>query len=294
MKSKFAESRVFIRGAARRNDLVYILSKGKALMEQDISNTSAIGIYQGRWVDAEDTEWDSSAIAVATKPTEKLVFIGEDGDVCTYVGGKSTREIITPTPKMIRRAKTVEGIVVACGMMRQVFRRIAENQWEDVSAPYPKEGEEAGFEAIDGYSLDELYAVGWNGEIWKYDGSSWINQASPTNLILTAICCAPDSTVYVGGQQGTLIKGHSGTWEIVDWEDEVDVDIWGLSWFNNRLYVATMTNIFILDGGQLTAVEFGDIEMPSCYDLTTAEGVMWSIGEDDILSYDGSTWISYD
>src|SRR5262245_32035192 len=85
MNSQFAAAREFLRGAARRKDLVYILSKGKALIQEGIAHTSAIAVYQGRWADAVDTEWDSTAIAVSRLPAEKLIAVGEDGDVVAYV-----------------------------------------------------------------------------------------------------------------------------------------------------------------------------------------------------------------
>ena len=259
-------------------------------MEEGIAHTSAISVDGGQWADTEDTDWDSTAIAVAKKPTEKLVFIGEDGDVCTYVGGNSTKESIKPQPKVIRNAKTIEGFVFACGMLRQVFHRVGEGSWKDISAPFPTGGEEVGFEAIDGFSLKEIYAVGWGGEIWQYDGRKWTNRNSPTNVILTAVCCAPNNKVYVAGQEGILIIGRNATWEAVQWEGDVSVDIWDLCWFQDKLYVATMTNLYTLEGNQLIAVDFGDLVTPSCYSLTQAEGVMWSIGKEDVLSFDGTTW----
>lgn len=293
MVSDFVSSREFLRGAARFHDFIYILSKGKALLEQGIAHTSAIAIYQGRWTDVKNTDWDSTAIAVAKKPIEKMVFVGEDGDVATYGGGQETTELIDPAPKLIRNATTVEGFVFVCGMLRQVYKRVAEGQWHEMNAPVAIAGEEVGFEAIDGYSGHELYAVGWNGEIWEYDGSVWHDRASPTNVILTSVCCASDGLVYICGQQGVLIKGRHASWEIVEWDDEIDIDIWDLCWFNDKLYVATMTNLFTLNGNDLVGVDFGEIEVSSCYSLTQAEGVMWSIGKDDVLSFEGNTWRSY-
>ena len=294
MTNRMADSREFVRGAARYHDLVYVLSRGKALIAQDIAHTRLTSVYQGRWGDAATTDWDSTAIAVARKPSEKLVFVGQDGDVSTYVGGTSTAEVIKPAPKMIRNAKTVDGYVLASGMLRQVYKRVGEGEWRDISAPFPKAGEKVGFEAIDGYSGNELYAVGWNGEIWEYDGSNWSNRSSPTNVILTAVCCAGDGVVYVGGQQGVMIKGRHDSWEIIEWEENVDVDIWDLYWFKENLYVATMRNLYTLERNQLVAVDFGELDVPSCYSLTQAEGVMWSIGKEDVLSFDGTTWRRYD
>lgn len=294
MKGKFAGSREFIRGAARLHDLVYILSKAKILLKQSVAHSSAIGVDRGEWVDVEDTDWDSTAIAVAKKPSERLVFVGEDGEVCTYVGGTSTTERIKPAPTMIRNARTVDGYVYACGMLRQAYKRVGEGEWQNISATSPKAGEKVGFEAIDGYSGKELYAVGWNGEIWQFSGMTWTNRTSPTDVILTAVCCAGDGVVYVAGQQGVMIKGRYDRWEIIEWEDNVNVNIWDLCWFNKKLYVATITNLYTLEGNQLQDVDFGDLGAPTCYSLTQAEGVMWSIGKEDVLSFDGTAWRNYE
>lgn len=294
MTNKVASSRAFIRGSARYADLVYILSKGKDLLQEDVAHTSAICVDRGQWADAEDVEWDSTAIAVAKQPSEKLVFIGEDGDVCTYVSGASTVEQIKPAPKMIRNARAIEGYVYACGLLRQVYKRIGEGEWRNVSAPGPKPEEKVGFEALDGFSEKEIYAVGWSGEIWEYNGKKWMNRTSPTNVILNAVCCAGDAMVYVAGQQGVMLKGRHERWDTIEWEEEVGADIWDLCWFKNKLYVATMTDLYTLQGNQLEEVDFGDLEISSFYSLTQEEGVMWSIGKEDVLSFDGTTWRSYE
>ena len=246
MVDRVADSREFIRGAARYRDLVYILSKGKALMKEDIAHTSLLGIYQGKWGDNTRTAWNSTALAVAKKPSERLVFIGEDGEVCTYVGGKTTKEAIKPAPKMIRHARTVDGHVFACGMARQVYKRVGERKWENISAPKPEPGEEVGFEAIDGYSEKELYAAGWNGEIWEMKDGKWIKHQSQGKAILTAVCCAGDGFVYAAGQGGIFFKGRHDQWEAMKLKN-VDDDLWDLCWFNNKLYVSTMTGLFTLE-----------------------------------------------
>lgn len=292
--SLFAESREFVRGAARNKDLVYILSKAKALLSDDVPHTSSIAVYRGQWADAEDTNWDSTAIAVAKQPAEKLVFVGEDGEVCTYVAGTSTTEEIKPAPKMVRNAGTIDGHVYVCGMLRQVYKRVGEGEWTNISAPGPAAREKVGFEAIDGFSGNEIYAVGWSGEIWEYNGKKWMNRTSPTNVILNAVCCTGSETVYVAGQQGVMIKGRHERWEIIEWEEEVTADIWDLCWFKNNLYVATMTELYTLQGNQLEEVDFGDLEIAGFYSLTQAEGVMWSIGKEDVLSFDGATWRSFE
>ena len=65
MVERVSVSREFVRGAARFSNLVYLISKGRSLLEQEIAHTSLIGVYNGLWVDAVDTIWDSTAVAVA-------------------------------------------------------------------------------------------------------------------------------------------------------------------------------------------------------------------------------------
>jgi len=293
MKSDFVAARELVRGAASRRDFVYIISKGRALMKEGIAHTSVIGLERGNWVSAFNTEWDSTAIAIARSPSAKIVVVGEDGDVAARGGGTDTREEITGAIA-IRNARTISGEVYACGMKRQVFRRVSEGGWSDVSAPGVGPTDSAGFEAIDGYSPKEIYAVGWNGEIWQYGGREWIQHGSPTNLIFSCVCCAGDGLVYIAGQRGLMLRGRNFAWELIEFDEEVGVDFWDLCWFQDKLYVATMQALYTLEGNHLAEVDFGDVGALSCYSLSTAENVLWSVGRDDVASFDGTRWRLYE
>jgi hypothetical protein len=294
MKSAFVQSSEFIRGCARRNDLVFIISKNKSLIDQDIAHSSLIAIFQGQWTGAINTDWDSSAIATAQFPIQRTIIIGQDGDVAVYLGNKESKnEKLLPQPVMIRNANTIESYVFACGMKRQVYQRIDENKWIDISAPFPVLDEKVGFEAIDGFSLNEIYSVGWNGEIWGYDGKKWTNNQSPTNRILTSVCCAPNGKAYICGQQGIMLEGRKNTWEVVAWDMDVSLDLWDICWFNDKIYVASINNLYTLEGNNLVEVDFGEVEINTCFNLTTSEGVLWSIGKEDVVSFDGKKWQIY-
>ncbi|MDB5976921.1 MAG: hypothetical protein JWR07_3681 [Nevskia sp.] len=290
MGDEFIESREFIRGAAKFHDLMYVISRDKKLVSKDIAHSSLIAIDQNDWGDAVDTNWNSTAIAVAQKPKGKVVLVGEDGEAAAYLEGKSTKEQISPAPVMIRNAREIGGYVYACGMKRQVYKRVAERQWVDISARRAGAKESAGFEAIDGFTEDEIYAAGWAGEIWQYDGKAWTERPSPTNVILTAVCCAGDGTVYIAGRGGVLLKGRHDAWEIIKWEDEVNADLWDLCWYREKLYVATMLALFTLNKNTLVPAVFGKNAPHSFYSLTTAEDVLWSIGQSDVASFDGKKW----
>jgi hypothetical protein len=101
--------------------------------------------------------------------------------------------------------------------------------------------------------------------------------------------CAGDGKVYLAGHGGMLIQGRGDLWEIIPQEATQD-DIWDIEWFNGELYVSTMHTVYRLTGERLDVVNFGDDAPKSCYQLSSANGVMWSNGEFDIMSFDGQKW----
>jgi hypothetical protein len=232
-------------------------------------------------------------MCVVKKPAEKLVAVSPDGQVFTSVSGKRVREQISPKPFDLRYCGAIAGYAYACGMNRQVYRRAGETDWRPMHAPESKKGDVSGFEAIDGFGEQELYAVGWEGEIWQLTKKKWVERSSPVNVILTGVECAGNDVVYICGQNGTLLSGRNDEWEVLEQQDLED-DFWDLCWFKKKLYVASMSYLYQLEGTELVPVEFGKDAPDSCYKLTEAGGVLWSVGQEDLFSYDGKTWTRWD
>ncbi|QDH70347.1 hypothetical protein [Marilutibacter alkalisoli] len=177
-------------------------------------------------------------------------------------------------------------------MNRQVWRRDDAQQWVSLdqgAKPVDGHKEVVGFEAVDGFSESDIYAVGWNGEIWQFDGKAWSQKESPTPLVLTRVLCAGDGAVYASGRKGLLLRGCGNAWEIIDHQSMID-DIWDLAWYREELYLSTMHGLFALDGDKLLPVDFGDDTPDSCHRLSVADGVLWSIGGKDIMAFDGAQW----
>lgn len=292
-KHKITPNYVFVTGAARFRDLLYLCIQDKELCKEEIAHSRLVGFDVGELVHFDDTNWNTVAMCVAKKPSEKLVAISEDGDVLTSVSGNITEETIKPKPIVLRGMGVVDGFAVACGMKRQVFKRTGENSWIAMHAPPPKRKEVAGFEDIGGFSGKEMYAVGWEGEIWEWNGTKWIDCASPTNAILTGICCGGDKKMYVCGKDGTLIRGRHGAWEIIELEN-INEDFWDVCWFKDKLYLATMTMLYEYNREECVPVTFRKDAPETCYRLTEAEGVLWSIGSSDVFSFDGTQWTRAD
>ncbi len=276
------------------SNLVYVISRMKTLNSQGIAHTTLVGIFRGAWGDAMNTVWNSTAIAVARAPAEKVVLIGEDGDVETYVGGKVEKESIRPAPVHLRNARTIDGHVYAFGMKRQVYQRTGELTWVDISAPMAGATDALGFEAGDGFNAKEIYAVGWAGEIWQYDGSRWSQRKSPVSVTLTSVCCAENGKVYAAGREGVLLEGRGEQWAPVELSTPANADFWDLCWFGGRLYVATSVGLFTLEGDALVPVDFGEKAPQTFFSLSSFDGVLWSVGKADVASFNGKIWQMYE
>lgn len=283
----------FRSGAVRFNDLCYILCDDPQL---EGHNHTAFWEYdRENWQFFEATPYVAHSICVAEQPKHQAIAIGASGYVQVFGNQDNYSEQIAVADvelSQVRMVSNVGGYAYTCGMDRQVFKREAPGVWVAKHGSMPEQPSSAavfGFEAIHGLTEDHIYAVGWNGEIWHFNGDNWVQCDSPTQVILTGVVCADDGTSYACGQNGTLLKTKDGEWEAV--KNNVTLsNFWGLAWFGGALYVSSMDGIFVLRGGELEPVDFGDFEPSSFYSLTHADGLLWSVGPSEILSFDGIDW----
>ena len=277
------------KAAARESDRLYLAVTVDALVSQEVSHSVFLSIYRGEWRDCGQVSWSTIAVCFVRSPSLRFLAVSEDGEVYTYVSGESTAESIDPAPAALAAVSEIDGQAYACGMLRQVYVRTAEGKWKDLSAPAPKPGVTAGFEAISGYGKDDIYAVGWEGEIWQRKRGKWIERESPVNIILTGVTCCDDGYVYVCGQNGTLIKGRDDEWQVVD-QDDTEDDFWDIHAFQGVVYACSFNGLFQIKKDVLSAVKFGKDAPGTFHRLTSADGVLWSVGAQDVFAFDGKKW----
>ncbi len=280
-------------GAVRYRDLCYLLTTKDSLSKEKIPHTRIYEIDQGR-IGGIDLDWIGVSGTVCHFPEEKFIALGETGNIYT-LGGKQIKEEqpVTQEEILFREIRGIsKGRAYAVGPARKVFRRDAPDKWSDISAPMPEPENllDAGFESIDGKTESDIYAVGWGGEIWHFDGNYWEKIDYLTNLALYKIRYAGDGFFYACGQMGTVLKGYAGQWEIV--ENNVTVeDFWGIEWFAGNIYISSLYLLYVLENGNLSPVDFGEVAPPStCYHLSAADGILWSVGAKDIMQFDGNEW----
>ena len=286
-------------GVVRYSDLGYLITTNDVSICEGYRGSILFGLDRGIW-GAGTLPWLACSGTVCHVPAERYLVLGTDGSVRASGGGAIKEESPIAScgvdPKKRGPLREIRGIAngraYAVGTCRQAYVREDEDQWRciDQSAQVGDTPiTDTSFESIDGYSEQEIYAVGWEGEIWQYDGAVFTQRNSPTRLALHKVRCAPDGFVYACGQLGTLLRGRHDQWEMIG-HDSTQDDLWGMEVFDGQLYVSSNHGVYRLEDGTLQPVDFGDDVPRTCYHLSAADGIMWSIGPKDVMQFDGVTW----
>lgn len=295
----------YVTGAVRNRNLACVANVADDRAKEKDDHTFFFQWDEGVWgrLTESSVEWTTVDSVVCSHPVTQVIFLGLTGEIFCAGSGDVHEEVIregrqdSPENRgMMRGIGAIDGKAYAVGMQRQVYRRDEVNLWtcvDESARPDASDDNVYSFEAISGFSTEEIYAVGRRGEIWRYDGSIWVRQDSPTNMILTKVCCAGDGNAYACGRVGTLIRGRGERWELIE-HGATKRDFWSVAWFKNHLYLSTMQEVFRLDDDTLSKMDFGKDIPSSCFALSAADGVLWSIGAKDVMAFDGTEWSRID
>jgi hypothetical protein len=298
MKKVWAKDFSFVGGILKRRGTAFLILSGDKSAKQKIPFAMYLAWRDGTWLEAGNTNWLCAGISYAEGSSDQLVAVGEFGEVYVRGGGKNETETIgsaSNSPRErgpLRGVRRIDGKTFAVGMDRQAYVRVKAGSWAEIdhgTRPKKRSKSVVGFESIDGFNASDIYAVGWDGEIWQYDGKQWKACDSPVNQILVDVCCAGDGNVYACGRNGLMVAGEGTTWEVIA-DSGVEDDLWSMAWYRDRLFVATYSDLYTLDDGRLRLIDTGDEEIDTAYKLTVADDTLWSIGAKDILAYDGKKW----
>jgi len=238
------------------------------------------------------------------EPTTKMVIAGIDGDVLVATLPGTVAEQVDPSPdgpnrsSFLRCITAIGNRVYVVGMARQVYRRDGPNSWTRIDqgtfVPRNQRTQSVGFNDIDGLTANALYAVGYKGEIWFYDGAVWSQLDSPTNVSLNCVQCAADDRVYAAGMAGTILRGNRNGWTAIV-QDVTTKDFWGIASFREQVYLSNYDGVFILRGDVPIPVDMGLKKRLSTAYLDAGDGILWSVGHKDIAcTEDGTTWVELD
>ncbi|MBK5071795.1 hypothetical protein I2492_02030 [Budviciaceae bacterium CWB-B4] len=236
----------------------------------------------------------------------EVVFVDMDGSVYARgdAGHNGIEEDILntlngPRRGSIFRIRMICGRLYFAGDMNAVGYRTGPNNWHSLclNLPVPKDKKqwkEEGstkfeFNDIDGFSHDDLYAVGGKGNLWHYNGQQWEELTLPSNLYTHSICCAGDGFVYIGAQSGSLFKGRGNQWKLI-YRGDYSLPFKDMVWHDDKLWCTSDYGLWCVKDDKLVDANI-PAEIKVCSgNLSTADGVMLMAGMFGAAYHDGKEW----
>jgi hypothetical protein len=282
----------------RRNH-VWLGAVGDELSERGVDHALMLRYLDGAW---GQRSVGSAVVAsyMVEEPGPKLLNLTPDGRLLVFTLPGTATEVIDASDEgpsdllNMRGMRFIGSHIYVAGMARRVYRRDAPNSWvaidQGVFVPRAQRRTAVGFNDIDGRSEHEIYAVGYKGEIWFYNGNSWRQEESPTNVALTALVVMPEGDVYACGMAGLIVTGRSGQWRIVS-QEATSNDFWGTTYFGGQIYLSGYDGVYCLYQDVLTRVDMNLERSVSTAYLHANDGVLWSVGHKDIsATTNGVDW----
>jgi hypothetical protein len=289
--AKLTAELVIRTGVVRYSDLGFIAASNRVLDSDESGNGIILTWDSGAWGATDPFSWAPTSSCFSVEPKRNFVVIGGDDNfaICgggDFITGNILAQLKPSKDGLVRSVKDINGWAYAVGYGGLVVKRNGLAEWTRVDAGM---GNGARLEAIHGFSEQEMYAVGVDGAIWMFERDSWRSIPSPTNVILSCVCCAGDGAVYAGGQDGLLLRGVKDQWVVME-QDVTRAHIWDLEWFRGRLYASTYSAIYELTANGLAPVDLKSKQPNTTYHLSSCDDALWSVGELDIVSFDGKKW----
>ena len=94
---------------------------------------------------------------------------------------------------------------------------------------------EDGFNDVDGFNENHIYAVGGKGDVWRYSDSLWTQCGFPTNLDLENVCCGEDGLVYISGLEGMTYVGTQDNWTALK-NPELSLPFKDVAWYDGKVW----------------------------------------------------------
>jgi hypothetical protein len=290
----------FTHGFVYDKDRLYMGAVDVDLEEEDVYHGYVLRWQAGQWgnwsishriyaLGVYDTPKGRTSMVMA--PDGQVQIGDADGfrweDVDPHGDGPSERRPLTCLRQIGQH-------VFAVGMSRMGYRRpLAGGPWERIDAGLRvshDSTEITGLLAVDGFDENDIYAVGFHGQMWHFDGR-WHPVQSLTNLKLECVRCASDGRVYVAGSHGVLLRGRGATWEIIP-QEATEETFWGMEHAFGKLHLSTANgHLYRLDDGdEVVEVDLGLGEAVTTRSLHFNDGLLLSTGAYDLCVFDGQGW----
>lgn len=181
----------------------------------------------------------------------------------------------------IRKLRSYSGVVMACTGNRGLMLRKGIEDWALFEPPIPiddaNKKEDRGFKDFDVFSMQDIYAVGGNSDVWRFDGKAWLRVDFPSNWGPRAVCCADDGYVYIGLGGGTVYRGREDTWQKI-YEDRMTIPFKDMVWYENKVWCTSDYGVWVIEDGKLSPADIPSAVKICAGNLSTRDGVLLVAG----------------
>jgi len=228
--------------------------------------------YDEPWAGGEPWKGlqDLKATMLVKKGIRCLISASATGHIGTAGGCPDQDDFYIHKESIIHGIGLVGEHVYIVGPSRAIYRRTGVKKWDlfnqgtqdDIMKKNIKKGNRSAFSyaflSIDGFSENDMYAVGNKGEAWHYDGKEWRKIDLPTHADLHKVHCAKDGYVYIAGDEYTILKGKGNHWEyIVNAKMKHPFNeslLESIAWFQDALYVGTAEGLYRYKNAKFTKI----------------------------------------
>lgn len=162
--------------------------------------------------------------------------------------------------------------------------------WNGTSWIAQSSGVTATLYGVWGTSNTDMFAVGTGGTILYWDGTSWTEQVSGTTLTLTGVWGTATNNVYVVGASGTVLHWDGIAWSsMASSTTEALFDIWGFD--ANNIYASGGDGeVIYFNGAVWASITTGSIrDMHSIWGTSATD--VFTVGDaGEIYQWNGVIW----
>lgn len=251
-----------------------------------------------QWSAAALTGFDGILVGYSPVPPKPQVIVsGVRGGVYATGSGESSLESIPladengPKRGAVLKLKTIGEHLYVCGNGRSVGRRMGRDRWIGFSHMIPEaaRGVREGFDDIDGFAEDDVYAVGGEGDVWRFDGTRWRPCRFPSDLLLGCVCCAGDGHVYVGASMGTVFRGRGDDWTVIH-EGNLSIPFKDMVWHEGEVWCTNDHGLWTIRDGALQEAAVGSDVKICSGNLSSRDGVLLLAGHGGAAFRQDGAW----
>jgi len=133
----------------------------------------------------------------------------------------------------------------------EIWRRESPKTWTMISQDpkaYRKQLGDSGFESVDGFSEEEIYASGEDGSLWTYINKTWHKIPVAKAWDFNNVICADDGKVYAVEERfGHIVYGRETHFAYIELAEKDQIRVTSICFFQGKLYAGGLDGFYTFD-----------------------------------------------